>query len=310
MRLDTLVKHCIKVSALHIKFLHFSGKLFFSYEISYNDLAVDLIAEIFETNDNVLVCFNKFIGTLGVIQNDSEFDKRLRFFIISVVNRNLVKFYKDSDPLSFKLLTNVDYAIETKGYKVTNLITDKYIHRKDADFNMPCIEKEKLVTMLNLENKSLLTGTAFLDKVFDALESCDDYSHSLPYYDIISVYKELIVMNYFNNNSNNVNSFEYDKLDTVFIIKEAFERFKVKFNVYSGKVKFSEKTSIRFINIMEEIKDTYCNLSKKDSINNYIIKNFEDYEMDSLQKKLEYCVGLFNNEILYLLKNEDIYEGK
>jgi hypothetical protein len=308
-QLDTLINHCIKVSAIHIKYLHFSGKLFFTYDISYFDLAVDLLAEIFETKDNVLFNFKKFFESFGTIHNDNEFEKRLRLFIISIVNRNLVKFYKDNDPLSYRLIRNIDYAIEAKGYFITHLLTDKYIHRNSVDFNMPDIEKEKLINVLNVDSKSLLTGTAFIEKLFDTLESFGDYIQSLPYYEIISIYKELLVMNFFKNSSNSINSFEYDKLNTVFLIKEAYENFRIKFDNYAGKINLSEKTAVRFINIMDEIKESYCNLSGKDSINNYIKKNFEKHEMDSLENKLEYCVGLFNNEILYLLKNEGVYEG-
>lgn len=309
-QLDLLIRQCIRVSSIHIKYLHFSGKLFFSYDITYNDLAVDLIAEIFETKDNVLVCFKKFFEKLGEIKNDVELDKRIRFFIISVVNRNLVKFYKDNDPVGFKLIRNIDYAIETKRYFVTHLLTDKYIHRKEADFNLPIIEREKLTSLFYASNKTLLTGTAFLSNLFDVLESFTNYSSSLPYFDIVSIYKEMLVTNFFNNNSNTINSFEFDRLNTVLLVNEAFESFKHKFDKYSRKVKFSENTRNRFINILIDVKDSYCNLSKKDSINNYILKNFEKYEMDSLQDKLEYCVGLFNNEILSLIKSEDIYEGK
>lgn len=306
--LDTLINHCIKVSAIHIKYLTYSGKLYFSYDIAYNDLAVDLLAEIFETRNDTLIHFKKFFDTLEALENEINFEKRLRFFIISIVNRNLGKFYKDNDPLSYKLMRNIDYAIESKGYKVTNLFTDKYIHRKSVDFNMQVVEKEKLVTLLNGNPKVLNTGTTFLENLFDILEAVDGYLHALPFHEIVSIYKELLVTNFFKNKNDSTNSFEYEKINTVFLIKEAYENFKTKFYLYANKVNLSEKTTVRFINIMEEIKTGYCNLSGKDSIKNYIVKNFEKYEMDSLENKLEYCVGMFNNEILYLLKNEIVNE--
>lgn len=304
--LDALINHCIKVSSIHIKYLHFSGKLYFLYDIAYNDLAVDLLAEIFENRNETLIHFKKFFDTLETIENEIDFEKRLRFFIISIVNRNLGKFYKENDPLSYKLMRNIDYAIESKGYNVTNFFTDKYIHRKSVDFNMQVVEKEKLVTLMNGNPKVLNTGTTFLENLFDILETINGYLHALPFHDIVYIYKELHLTNFFKNQSDNVNSFEYDKINTVFLIKEAYENFKTKFYHYANKVNLSEKTTVRFINIMEEIKSGYCNLSGKDSIKNYIVKNFEKYEMDSLENKLEYCVGMFNDEILYLLRNEVI----
>lgn len=299
--LNDFLNRCVSISVKHLKQLHFSGKLFIKYDTDYYDLAIDLIAGTFEVKNGTLIHFKNYFDSIETLNSDPEYQKRLAVYIVDVVNRNLVHYYKSNDPFTYKLLDNVNLVIGKNGYHVTPLITGRYIHRKIVDFNQSLIDREALINSLNIDSSSLDNTSAFLDKLFDTLESFSGCVHALPYYEIISVYRELHVNNYINHILTRDASSDKEKFETVFLVRKAFDNFRAVFDSYTSKVGLSEKTSVNFLNIIREIMECYCSSSRKNELHFYLKSYYSKDEIILLENKLKYCVNLFENELFSLL---------
>ena len=222
----------VRISEEYIKYLIHNGKLISLGDLDSYDIAVDLTAELFTIENGHLLHFKRFFeGVNNPPQTEEEFLTLLNKFVYSSIWHRLINIFKITDPATNKLHRNLSATIKEDKYLITDLFTNKYVHRKPVDFKLGhCMETDLLLNLLRSKNgQRHQTTSSFLNFIFDVIESQAEYLHAIPYAEILKVYKEYFVLIYNAGFDNNVSSPEMNIYLKLFF-EEINKRFKFKLN--------------------------------------------------------------------------------
>lgn len=297
----------VRISEEYVKYLVNKGKLISLGDLDSYDIAVDLTAELFTTENGHLVHFKRFFeGVDSPPQTEEEFLVLLNKFVYSSLWHRLINIFKITDPATNKLHRNLSATLKEKQYLITDLFTNKYIHRKPIDFESGrCMETDLLLNMLRSRNgHKNQTTSSFLDFIFEVIESQSEYLHAIPYTEILKVYKEYFVLNYNAGFEHAVSSPEMNIYLKLFF-EEIDKRFKVKLNKYINKKKFSEKERECIYYIVEDVINCYINGINRDSVKELAKKYYKGEITNSLCYKIEYVIDMLNSEIASLIQREE-----
>lgn len=308
--LNSFVRLVVGITESYLGFLLKKGKLYLPLDLNVYDCAIELSSELFIEKDKKLIKFDNYFAKLEnpPLTND-EFIKYLNGFIIFLVHNNLPNIYKHSDSITYKAIRNFKSSIKEKDFFVTLLFTGKYLHRKEIDWNGNYLEREDLLKLYYSDNSGQLSNTVpeFLDKIFDLIEKQKDYIHTVTMNDLIYVYKQTLLNEHYVNHSNgdaqsNIESNLHIKL----LLEEMKEDFFIKQRNYFNKADFSENMRVCMYNIIEDVINDLITGIKRKSVLKLVEKYIPQESQDEYYNKIEYCLQIFDNELLKVLYREEI----
>lgn len=297
----------INISEEYIRYLIYKGKINSLGDLSSFDAAVDLTAELFTLEDGYLVHFKKFFnGFETPPETEEDVNRLLRQFVYVSTMNNVSMLYKFADPVTNKLLRNLNYARKAGNYLKTEIFTNKYIHRKAVDFaSAQCMDRDQLVRLIGTKNGiSFLPATEFLDEVFNILEEQSDYLHAVPFSDLLQIYKELSakeIRKDFENMESGSESNIYMKL----LVEEIRKSYLLKLKNYISKKKFSKNESDCIYKIVEEVINCYLNGTERESVKELAKRYYNGSVTNSLCNKIGYAIDLLNSEIISFIQREE-----
>ncbi len=311
--LNRFAAEIIKISEEYIRFLILKGRLISYGELNSYDTAVDLTAELFTVESGCLVHFKRFFEGLNVQPaTEEEFYGVLKKFVYTAALYRMENVFTITDPVTKKMHRSLRGAISEEGYKTTDIFSNRYVHRKKIDFESAlCIEKNMLLRLLHANNgEAHKSPKSFINFVFDALESQNEYLHAVPFADLLLIYKEYFCHSYraaFQKTASSPETSIYLRL----LLEEVKKSFAIKLNKYINKKNFSEKEKNCIYNIVEEIINCYTNGNERESVQALIEKYLEGTHGKGFRYKVEYVLDRLNSEIISLIQREEnTYVGK
>jgi hypothetical protein len=305
--LNCFAAEVIKISEEYIKYLMYRGRISTLGNLSAFDTAIDLMAELFKMENGCLTYFKRHFEKLdSVPSSEEDYIKSLKQFIFGATLNNLTHIYKLTDPVANKLLRNLKAAYKDDNYSVTEIFFNKYIHRKEVDFeSAECMDRDTLLNQILSKNGTKHpTAKDFLKYLFDILESQDVHLQAISLNDLLYIYKEIVAIKSkasYNEDKNSASSNVHFKL----LFEEVRKGFYVKLNKYLNKKNFSKKENDCLYNIVDEVINCYLNGTKRDSVRELTSRHYAKNVNNSMCYKVEYIIGLLNSEIITLMQREN-----
>jgi len=313
---NIFIQDILFIGESYINFLISKNKIYLPDHISSKDATVDLLAEIFYLENDVFVKFdnffkNNFTGNLPL--KESDFENYLRGFIYSIIQNNLTKIYKDSDPLTYNICRNIKESVKTLGLYFTNHFSDKYIHfEKTIELICEATEREDLILIIykNKLNTLLHNIPAFLDALFKILKNQTNICQAVRFHDLVFSIKSILCNDFINTNGNSrINENISEEINLKFFLDDIRYSFSEKLEKYVLKNNLSQNFYECMYNIINDIIEEYKNGSGRKSILK-LTKQYFNSDDKNLFYKVQYCVELFENEIIKNLKTEYYLIGR
>jgi len=304
--LNSFASKVIRISEDYIKYLIYRGRITNPDNLSAFDIAVDLMGEIFKTENGYLIHFKNYYDKIDDFpETETDFNETLKRFVISITQNNLPQIFRRTDPVTNKLIRNITSVIKDENYTVTQLFSDKYIHREPVDFeSAECMEKEKLLTMIFNENGAKIhSAKGLLKIIFNIIEMQTEYLHAISMNDLIQIFKDITALDLRYHLSCDESEAE-TKLHFKLLFDKISKGFNIKLNKYFNKKNFSEYECSCVYNIVDEVITGYINGHKRDSIKELISRYYTGESAKSFFNKVEYVIGLLNDEIISELQKE------
>lgn len=305
--LNEFALEIINISEEYIRYLVYKGKINSLGDLSSYDAAVDLTAELFTIENGCLSHFKKFFsGFETPPETEEDVNRLIRQFVYVSTMNNVSLLYKFADPVTNKLLRNLNYARKSGDYLQTEIFTNKYIHRKEVDFESAvCMEREKLARLIGQKRGiGFLPATEFLEEVFKILEEQTEYLHAVPFSDLLQIYKELSakeIRKDFESMESGSESNIYMKL----LVEEIRKSYLLKLKNYITKKNFSKNESDCIYNIVEEVINCYLSGTERESVKELAKRYYNGTVTNSLCYKIDYAIDLLNSEIISFFKREE-----
>lgn len=308
--LNEFILKVLELGELYIKFLISKNKLYLPGHLDPKDAAIDLLAELFVTEDDCLLKFrdffqNNFSGT--EINNETDFERYLRGFIYTVIQNNLQNIYRDNDPVTFNIYRNIKQAVIDLDYHTSMHFSDKYIHAEiEIDFHKEISDREGLLNIVYSNNlhKNISNIKYFVNSLLECLKKSEKYAAAVRMSDLVSAIKSLFAYNYagIDNNSTDKDSL-LDKLNLKFILDDVKYSFTEKLNRYISKNELSKNFKECMYNIIDEIIFDLNEGNSRKSVMELVKKHYKTDDK-KIFYKVQYCVELFEGEIARQFRKE------
>lgn len=308
--LDGFINDILDLGESYIAFLIQEKGHYLPENLSPRDAAVDLLSEIFTTEDNVLIKFRHFFEhnfASAEIDSKEEYQKYIQAFIFKVIQNNLPQIYKTEDSPSFHIIRNLNEAISDLKLFTEYHFSDKYIYISGNNTaNRLPADRDDLIRIINHAGfmKDVVNTKMFIKKLFDEIENQPAFSNKIKFNDLVYVCRYFSTLDYVNEMKNEQEDEDIStKLNIKFILDEAYFSFDKAFRNYINKKNLSEKFAGCMYNLINDIMEEYSAGNQRDSVLNLTVKHFGASE-NNLSNKVQYCVDMFENEFVKNLKNE------
>lgn len=306
-QLNEFVSAVVSIARDYINYLVYRNKLYLPEGLTSYDCAIDLTAELFNVEDDVLTIFESHFKKIKPKpKSEKDFTSVFKSYICSIVQNNLLNIYKINDTVTYKMIRNIKNAYKDSGYFETFLFTDKYIHRKPVDFNSAeCMDKEYLLKLF-LSNNGVKDYSAgeLLKLIFIIVENQSEYLHAVAVSDVLYIYKEVSAVRTAKFMQNEIKSDEI-RIHYKFLIQDIKKNFILKIKKYFCKKNFSENDCTCIYNIIEEVLNNYVNGEQRDSVSELIEKYYTGAEKGAMANKVEYVINLLNSEFIANIEREN-----
>jgi len=294
-------------SEIALEFLNYKYQLdrakFLRLGYSFTDIAVDSIVPLF-TN-------NKKTAELSVVKSMNDWKKPIdseqsaQFFlnkiVVNRVEQEIIRIYKESDPLFAKIHDSISFIMEKDGYIKRTRFGTVYIHFSDSELH------KKLITNVEFEN---LPGYLFTGKPRNILESIskyfaeeEDYAPAVPLNHLIKRLKNIYLSD-IHQLSDNVNENYEEKIDIKMIINQSLNNTVAKLiKTYDKKLSVEEIEA--FKKALKQIGADTVNGGITSDLYYYLSNQVPDLNKEQFYEKyhsiLDYLCRSFKKEIaLYL----------
>lgn len=306
-QLNEFVSNVVGIANDYIKFLVYKNKIYIPDGLNTYDCAIDLTAELFRTENDILTVFRNHFDKIKLkSQTEKDFSNLIKAYICSIVQNNLLKIYQINDRVTYKLLRNIKNAYKEDGYIETFLFTDKYIHKKPVDFNSAeCMNKEQLLQLF-LRNNGIndYSATELLKLLFKIIEEQNEYLHAVAVSDVLCIYKEISVVKTAKLIQNEIKSDEI-RIHYKFLIQDIKKNFILKIKKYFCKKNFSENECTCIYKIVDEVLNNYINGEERDSVRVLVDKYYTGEDKSVMENKAEYVINLLNSEFIANIEREN-----
>lgn len=308
--LDGFINDILDLGESYISFMIHEGGLYLPDNLSPRDAAVDLLAEIFTTKDNVLIKFRHFFENnfqSANIVSEEEYRKYIQAFVFKVIQNNLPQIYRAEDSPSFHIIRNLNEAITDLKLFTEYHFSDKYIFLSCHNFasRLPA-GRDDLISIVNHAGfmKDVLNTKLFVKKLFCEIENQTAFANKVKFNDLVYVCKYFSTLGYINEMKNEQEDENIStRLNIKFILDEAYFSFDKVFRKYLNKKNLSEKFAGCMYNLINDIMEEYNAGNQRDSVSNLAVKHFGVSEKN-LCNKVQYCIDIFEEEFIKNLKNE------
>ncbi|MFA5012009.1 MAG: hypothetical protein WC644_08665 [Ignavibacteria bacterium] len=311
--LDSFINENLDLGESYIAFLVQEMGHYLPDNISPRDAAIDLLAEIFQTENNVLIKFRHFFEhnlAYANMNSEEEYRKYIQAFIFKIIQNNLPQLFKSSDSPSFHVIRNLNEAISDLGLKTEFHFSDKYIYMSEYNkADSPPAGRDDLISIVNRAGfmKDVINTKLFVKKLLNDLEHQRIFTNKVKFNDLVYVCKYFSTLDYINVMKNEQEDESIStKLNIKFILDEAYFAFDEAFRKYLNKKNMSEKFTECMYNIINDIVEEYKEGNQRDSVLNLTVKHFGASDKN-ICNKVQYCIDMFENELIKNLKNEMIF---
>ncbi len=308
--LDCFINEILDLGESYIAFLIQEAGHYLPDNLTPRDAAVDLLAEIFTTKDNVLVKFRKFFENnfaSAKFDSEEEYQKYIQAFIFKIIQNNLPQIYKTEDSPSFHIIRNLNEAISDLKLFTDYHFSDKYIYVSDNNTtNRLPAGRDDLIGIINHAGfmKDVVNTKLFVSELFKEIENASAFSNKVKFNDLVYVCRYFSTLDYINEMKNEQEDENITtKLNMKFILDEAFFSFDKSFRKYLSKKNLSEIFAGCMYNLIKDIMEEYNAGKQRDSVLNLTVKHFGASDKN-LCNKVQYCIDMFENEFIKNLKNE------
>jgi len=306
-QMNEFVSEVVAIANDYIKYLVYKNKLYLPEGLTSYDCAIDVTAELFNVEKDVLTVFaSHFKKIKPKPNNQKDFTPVFKSYICSIVQNNLLNIYKINDPVTFKLLRNIKNAYRDNGYTETFLFTDKYIHKKPVGFNSAeCMDKEHLLQLF-LSNNGIndYSATELLKLLFKIVEEQNEYLHAVAVSDVLYIFKEISVVKTAKLMLDEIKSDEI-RIHYKFLIQDIKKNFILKIKKYFCKKNFSENECTCIYKIVDEVLNNYANGEERDSVRALVDKYYSGANKAIMINKAEYVINLLNSEFIANIEREN-----
>lgn len=308
--LDGFINDILDLGESYIAFLIQEAGHYLPENLSPRDATVDLLAEIFTTEDNVLVKFRHFFEhnfDSEKFDSEGEYQKYIQAFIFKIIQNNLPQIYKTEDSPSFHIIRNLNEAISDLKLSTEYHFSDKYIYISGNNTaNLLPAGRDDLIKIVNHAGfmKDVVNIKMFVEKLLVEIENQTAFANKIQFNDLVYVCRYFSTLDYVNEMKNEQEDENIStKLNIKFILDEAYFSFDKAFRNYINKKNLSEKFAGCMYNLINDIMEEYSTGNQRDSVLNLTVKHFGASEKN-LCNKVQYCIDMFENEFVKNLKNE------
>ena len=304
--LQVFINECVSIVDSYLSFLVYKGKIFLPFELSTRDAAIDITAEIFKRESNCLIKFKNFFSSLPFpLKNENEAERMLHKFLLKVSRNNLFDLFGKADHNTHVIIRNINKIINEKKYHTSCMLSDKFIHRREIDFNKyEYCGREMFYGLVFKDRKQKYSSSEdFIENIFEIIESQDDYLKAVSYCDLIYLYK------YFYLNEQYTSGLQTE-FETSVHYRFMFDSIKSKFmrnmNAYLCKKNFSENERESMYNIIEEFTKNLLDGGIKKSPSELTKQFFSEKNYSKFINKVEYCLYILMDSITKEIKKENL----
>jgi hypothetical protein len=300
----------LKIGENYLKFLISRNKIYLPEHLNPKDAAVDLLAELFILEGTVLYKFRNFFQNNFfniIIETEEELEIYIRGFIYSVIQNNLTKLYKENDSFTYSIIRNIKEAVTSLNLYTSQHFSDIYIHLTDKIvFQKDIPDKEMILSIVYRNNISnlVINIKQFIQTFFKILATHVTFDPAVRFSDLVSAVKSILVAEYVSRDgASDKNQQISEKLNIKFILDEARCNFSEIFVNYTIKKKLSQNFSECMYSIIDEIISDFSEGNLRQSVLVLMKTHFKSSDT-KLFYKIQYCVELFEGEVVELIKKE------
>lgn len=313
---NIFIQDILFIGECYLKFLVSKNIIYLPEYINAKDAAVDLLSELFKTENDIFVKFQYFFNNNFAeepIIEEKEYDNYLRGFIYTVIQNNLTKVYKESDPFTYNICRNIKEAVKNLDFSISIHFSDKYIQSdNNIDFNLDVIDRDDLITLIYKYdlNKLIHSIPAFLKSIFNMLNKETGICKALKFYDLVFAIKSVLSKEFLGNNGKaSDKELISEEINLKFILDDIRYSYSEKLSKYISKNDLSQNFYECMYNIIDDIIAEYKNGNSRNSVMN-LMKRYFKSEDKNLFYKVQYCIELFENEIVKNIKTEHNLIGR
>jgi hypothetical protein len=297
---NSFVKEIIVLGEAYIKFLVSKNRLYLPLHIESKDAAIDLLAEIFNVENNIIIKFRNFFDSkFDFLLSELQFENYLKGFIAKIIQNNLINFYRDNDHVTYHIYRNVKEAAAKLGLNIEVHFTDKYLLEENADFKKNIPERDDLYDIANKSglHKYALQTRVFIENLFNELKYTNEYTAAVRLSDLTSLLKSLLSSNaaHFNNADLSIYSPE-DRFHLNFVFDNVSFSYSEKLNKYVSKNGLPKSFYDSMYNLIDEVISDYRECNTRRSVKE-LQKTYFQNEDKKLFYKIQYCIEILENEI-------------
>lgn len=304
--LQVFINECVNVVDNYLSFLVYKGKIFLPFGLNTKDAAIDITAEIFTRENNCLIKFKRFFLSIECSpQNEKEAEKILHKFLLKITRNNLFDLFGKADHNTHVIIRSINRIINEKKYYTSWMLSDKFIHRQEIDFNKyEYCEREMLYNLVFKYRKLKYSSSEdFIGNVFEIIESQNDYLKAVSYYDLIYLYKYFYLNEYYFSGLQT-------EFETSVHYKFMFDSIKSKYmrnlNAYLFKKNFSEGERESMYNVIEEFTKNLLDGGIKKSPSELTKQFFTEKNYSKFINKVEYCLYILMDSLTTEIRKENL----
>jgi hypothetical protein len=201
-------------------------------------------------------------------------------------------------------MSSLNKAINDSDYYISYLFTDKYVHRCEVDFEeMLNIDRDGILNLISYSPDGLkfITYKDFLSKIFDIIESQNDFNKAIAYNDLIFIYKYYCV----NQNYSEVVYDEESSLHYKMLFESVELKFREKLETYFIKKKISVNEQNLMYKVIDEFMQNLLRSSYKRTPAELTRKYFPVKDYHKYYNKVEYVLQMLLNDIIKEIKGTE-----
>lgn len=308
--LNEFVSKILDLGENYLEFLISKNIVYLPEHVSSKDAAVDLLAELFLTENNTLIKFKKFFQNnfhKDEITSEDKFNKYLRAFVYTIIQNNLLNIYKENDPCTYNIYRNLKETIKSLNLLTSNHFSGKYIHKcPEISFDRNVPEKEDLVSIIysNGLGKMVFNLVNFVKTLLDILEKSDAFTPAMRLNDLVCVIKSIFAYEYITKDGASSESEHItEKANIKFMLDDVKFTFIEKLNRYISKNNQSKNFSECMYNIIDEVIEDLKSGNTRQSVMKLMKTYFKSTDKN-LFYKVQYCIELFESEIVKYYEKE------
>ncbi len=284
------------------------SKILMSEDVTLQELAIDAIAPLFETDGNGL--FVKLVKAFNEWNPKIESEEQSLFFLNRIVAKSVEKYVsillRESDPFFSKILDSINYLIEKNGYAKKQILGTTYILEKK------CNDGEWNIGIKNLPDRDFIdelpisvfkSAQDIVSKIFEYIKTETDKTPAIPLNALVLKLKHVNASSYIYKDSISENKTEIDSI-LENAVEKTFHKLQESY-IDKNKIVISEGELIKkaIEKIAFDMKDGGIDVG----LHKYLMEQMTNLSFDEYKSKyqntFEYLYKTLKKEIADQLVN-------